>query len=107
MAPISFIISALVLSGLVSTLQAKNACPCSDPSLCKPPNVPDRPELLGFITSGENWKYYNYTYVTTIAVFAASWDPQVIKLYPTTTFIVNSLCLIKFISKLGNILMLN
>ena len=64
-----------ILTPADAVTRAKNACPCSDPSLCKPLNVPDRPELLGFITNGTNWKYYNYTYITTIAVFVDDWDP--------------------------------
>ena len=56
----------------------RKACPCSDPSLCKPVDVPPRPELLGFTTdSALHWKRYNYTYITTLAVFGDLPDPQV------------------------------
>ena len=53
-----------------SSISEKKACPCSDPSLCKPVDVPPLPELLAFTTdSALQWKRYNYTYITTLAVF--------------------------------------
>ena len=62
-----------------SSVSEKKACPCSDPSLCKPVDVPPRLELLGFTTdSALHWKLYNYTYITTLAVFGnLTLDPQV------------------------------
>ena len=73
-----FLACAVFSPGAVSFSHSENkACPCSDPSLCKPVNVPPRPELLGFTTeSGLHWKLYNYTYITTLAVFGTL-DPQV------------------------------
>ena len=75
-----FLACAVFSPGAVSFSHSeKKACPCSDTSLCKPVDVPPRPELLGFATdSGLHWKLYNYTYITTLAVFRnVTLDPQV------------------------------
>ena len=75
-----FLACAVFTPGAVSfSISDKKACPCSDPSLCKPVDVPPRPELLGFATeSALHWKLYNYTYITTLAVFGnITLDPQV------------------------------
>ena len=49
-----------------------SACPCSDPNLCKP-----RKEVIGFVTAKDNWKMYNYTHLTTLAIFTEL-DPQLV-----------------------------
>ena len=75
-----FLVRVVSSPGAVSfSISEKKACPCSNPSLCKPVNVPPRPELLGFATeSALHWKLYNYTYITTLAVFGnITLDPQV------------------------------
>ena len=63
------------------TLLSKNvddsACPCSDPSLCKPLNIGPRKEVVGFVTAKDNWKMYNYTHLTTLAIFGEL-DPQLV-----------------------------
>ena len=49
-------------------------------SLCKPVDVPPRPELVAFTTeSSLHWQLYNYTYITTLAIFEdlTKLDPQV------------------------------
>ena len=46
-----------------------SACPCSDPDLCKPLNIGPRKEIIGFVTAKDNWRMYNYTYLTTLAIF--------------------------------------
>ena len=44
-------------------------CPCKDDSLCQPvTKVPDK-EVLGFVVSKNNWSRYNWTYITTLAMF--------------------------------------
>ena len=53
------------------------ACPCSDPDLCKPLSVGPRKEIIGFVTAKDNWKMYNYTYLTTLAIFTEL-DPQLV-----------------------------
>ena len=76
----------LLMSLLVSfchgqTLLSKNdddsACPCSDPDLCKPLNIGPRKEIIGFVTAKDNWRMYNYTYLTTLAIFTEL-DPQLV-----------------------------
>ena len=54
---------------LLSKKVDNSACPCSDPDLCKPLNVGPRKEIVGFVTAKDNWKMYNYTYLTTLAIF--------------------------------------
>ena len=71
---------AVFSHGAVSSLiLEKTSCPCSDPSLCKPVDVPPRLELVAFTTdSALQWKLYNYTYITTLAMFGnLTLDPQV------------------------------
>ena len=75
------IFACVVLSPVAvhSSISEKKACPCSNPSLCKPVDIPPRPELLAFTTdSALQWKLYNYTYITMMAVFGnLTLDPQV------------------------------
>ena len=54
-----------------------SACPCSDPNLCKPLEIGPRKEVIGFVTAKDNWKMYNYTYLTTLAIFTEL-DPQLV-----------------------------
>eukprot|EP01119_Soliformovum_irregulare_P008570 TRINITY_DN21683_c0_g1_i1.p1 TRINITY_DN21683_c0_g1~~TRINITY_DN21683_c0_g1_i1.p1 ORF type:complete len:368 (-),score=51.46 TRINITY_DN21683_c0_g1_i1:45-1148(-) len=61
-------LNLLVLSTLVLCSQAAK-CPCNDESLCKPVDVPDREEVFAFQVNADNWKYYNLSKVTTIAIF--------------------------------------
>ena len=58
-----FLVCAVFSPGVVSfSLSENKACPCSDPSLCKPVDVLPRPELLGFATEPAlHWELYNYT----------------------------------------------
>ena len=63
------------------TLLSKNfeyfACPCSDPNLCKPLDIGPRKEVIGFVTAKDNWKMYNYTHLTTLAIYTEL-DPQLV-----------------------------
>ena len=45
------------------------ACPCSGPRLCEPVSAGPRKEVLGFVTSQLNWARYNWSEVTTLAMF--------------------------------------
>ena len=62
---------------LINKIFPDSACPCSDPNLCKPLNVGPRKEIVGFVTAKDNWKMYNYTYLTTLAIFTEL-DPQLV-----------------------------
>ena len=66
-------IVCLILS---EALVAEAKCPCADESLCKPLEIDPREELLAFSVVKDSWKSYNYTHLTTIAVFGPN-DPQV------------------------------
>jgi len=48
---------------------AQSACPCMDESLCQPISSPDRKEILGFVVSQSNWMKYNWSEITTLAMF--------------------------------------
>ena len=49
--------------------EAQSACPCVDESLCQPISSPDRREILGFVVSPSNWMKYNWSEITTLAMF--------------------------------------
>ncbi|KAL6048735.1 Chitobiase [Balamuthia mandrillaris] len=58
---------------------AAEECPCSDPSLCKPITAPPRKEIFVFSTSKEdNWKQYDWSQITTIAMFSGAWHPELL-----------------------------
>ena len=60
------VLSLLCLGGYAAAAQS---CPCSDPSLCNPiSGTPDK-EILAFVTSQDNWPHYNWSLLTTVALF--------------------------------------
>ena len=44
-------------------------CPCHTTSLCRPIQVGSRREVVAFSVYRGFWKYYNWTHITTIALF--------------------------------------
>ncbi|CAI9545587.1 unnamed protein product, partial [Staurois parvus] len=50
------------------------ACPCSDPALCQPIQHSRDFEVYTFHVRGKNWKHYDWSVVTTVALFG-SYDP--------------------------------
>lgn len=44
-------------------------CPCHSISLCKPIQAGPRREVVAFSVYRDTWKYYNWTHLTTIALF--------------------------------------
>ncbi|EDV25172.1 uncharacterized protein TRIADDRAFT_25812 [Trichoplax adhaerens] len=44
-------------------------CPCHTPSLCKPVQIGPRSEVVAFSVYRGLWKYYDWTHLTTIALF--------------------------------------
>ena len=44
-------------------------CPCTDPSLCEPIKGAPKNEIFGFVTSEDNWPKYNWSLLTTVALF--------------------------------------
>ena len=60
------LLSLLCLEGYAA---AAPSCPCADPSLCNPiSGTPDK-EILAFVTSQDNWPHYNWSLLTTVALF--------------------------------------
>ncbi|XP_077306470.1 di-N-acetylchitobiase-like [Lithobates pipiens] len=51
------------------------ACPCSDPALCDPIQHSRDSEVYVFHVRGKNWKRYDWSKVTTVALFAP-YDPE-------------------------------
>ena len=45
------------------------SCPCASEELCQPITTSPVKEVLGFMVSTENWRLYNWTQLTTLAVF--------------------------------------
>ncbi|KAG8437213.1 hypothetical protein GDO86_008057 [Hymenochirus boettgeri] len=52
-------------------------CPCTDPQLCQPLTGSRDFEVFVFYTSGKNWKMYDWSQVTTIALFG-KYDPELL-----------------------------
>ncbi|XP_072275674.1 di-N-acetylchitobiase [Pyxicephalus adspersus] len=50
-------------------------CPCSDPALCEPIKETREFEVYVFCVRGKNWKNYDWSQVTTVALFAP-YDPE-------------------------------
>lgn len=61
----------LVLAAAVSVRHCLGQvpCPCQDPSLCEPIKGSPKNEVFGFVTSQVNWPGYNWTLLTTVALF--------------------------------------
>lgn len=68
----AFLVSVSVLIVLVFCSKqgyAASSCPCDDPSLCEPIKGSPKNEILGFVTSQDNWPLYNWSLLTTVALF--------------------------------------
>ncbi|XP_018417372.1 PREDICTED: di-N-acetylchitobiase [Nanorana parkeri] len=60
---------------LIGTAVCLAACPCSDPALCQPIQHSRDFEVYVFLVRGKNWKHYDWSEVTTVALFAP-YDPE-------------------------------
>ena len=47
-------------------------CPCEDAALCNAVTAGPRPEVVGFVTSLNNYMFYNWSEITTLALFTGS-----------------------------------
>ena len=56
------------------------SCPCEDVSLCKPIPPADGKTRLAYSINPSNWKYYDFTKITEIAIYfdISKLDPQLI-----------------------------
>ncbi|XP_060629822.2 di-N-acetylchitobiase-like [Anolis sagrei] len=66
---------ALLVFLMLQLRLASGACPCREPELCKPISGSRDFEVLVFDIGGSNWKYYNWTHITTVAIFG-KYDPE-------------------------------
>ncbi|KAJ7380314.1 hypothetical protein OS493_011036 [Desmophyllum pertusum] len=69
-----FYAAVLLVLGSFSTI-VSGKCPCEDPSLCEPIARPQGKEFLMFSTKPNVWRKYDWTKVTTIALFRP-WDDE-------------------------------
>ena len=65
------VVASLALVAALCCERAASSCPCEDPSLCEPIKGAPKKEVLGFVTSQTNWPGYNWTTLTTVAMFTA------------------------------------
>lgn len=61
---------------VVSFSWINGQCPCINQSLCQPIQVGARREKFTFIVSIDNWRSYDYSQLTTIALFVDHLDPE-------------------------------
>ncbi|XP_059839723.1 di-N-acetylchitobiase [Hypanus sabinus] len=52
-------------------------CPCSEPGLCRPLSGTSKLEVFAFDVGGKDWKHYDWSKMTTIAIFGA-YDPELL-----------------------------
>lgn len=57
-----------LLTNIPALVQAVD-CPCDDTDLCQPVHVTHDKEVLGFMIRPQNWHHYNWSELTTIAIF--------------------------------------
>ncbi|XP_077189277.1 di-N-acetylchitobiase [Paroedura picta] len=50
-------------------------CPCEDPSLCNPISGTREFEVFVFQVGGKDWKFYDWSQITTVAIFG-KYDPE-------------------------------
>ena len=68
----------------------KGKCPCEDKALCEPIARPQGKEFLMFSTKPNDWKMYDWTKVTTIALFRP-WDDELMcEAHKRVSALVNS-----------------
>ena len=66
----------LCLGGTLSFAWIDGQCPCANRSLCQPIQVGPRREKFTFIVSMDNWRSYDYSQLTTIALFVDHLVPE-------------------------------
>lgn len=68
----------------------RGKCPCEDKALCEPIARPQGKEFLMFSTKPNDWKKYDWTKVTTIALFRP-WDDELMcEAHKRVSALVNS-----------------
>lgn len=69
-------LSLLVLVGFLGSIRTD--CPCPDSSLCQPVQRVYRHEKVAFMIVKDNWRYYDYSQLTTIVICTDDFDPQLV-----------------------------
>ncbi|XP_042321749.1 di-N-acetylchitobiase-like isoform X1 [Sceloporus undulatus] len=70
-----FSLFLLVAALLLLARLGSCACPCRDPALCQPISGARDFEVFVFDIGGSNWRFYNWTHITTVATFG-KYDPE-------------------------------
>ena len=60
---------AVFLLSCLHHVQAAPSCPCNDSSLCVPIQGTPKNEIFAFVTRQYNWPHYNWSLLTTVALF--------------------------------------
>lgn len=77
----------------------RGKCPCEDTALCEPIARPQGKEFLMFSTKPNDWKKYDWTKVTTIALFRP-WDDELMcEAHKRVSALVNSYLVACFVSE--------
>lgn len=71
-----FLLALLACSRATDASAFQDVCPCSDEKLCKPVSVSYRKEVLGFMIRTDNWRGYNWSEMTTLAIFTTFDDQE-------------------------------
>ncbi|KAN0022837.1 hypothetical protein ACTFIU_005578 [Dictyostelium citrinum] len=65
----SFIFITLILTIILISQAKSKECPCANIELCKPLEIGERREFIGFSVNSTHYPYYNWDYLTTIGIF--------------------------------------
>ena len=53
-------------------------CPCPDASLCQPVQQKYSHEKVAFMVAKTNWRFYDYSQLTTLVICTDDFDPQLV-----------------------------
>lgn len=68
------VVALCCLSSAADPFNMTKSCPCSKESLCQPVNVTYDKEVFVFSVGGKDWASYNWSLITTVAMFG-DYDP--------------------------------
>ena len=71
-----FVAAAFCFTGVMSFAWRDDQCPCANASLCQPIQVEPRHEKFAFMGNVNNWRFYDYSQVTTIGMFLDELLPE-------------------------------
>ena len=73
-------VALLTLLMAAAGLSHARSCPCSSEELCQPITTSPVKQVLAFMVSTDNWRLYNWTQLTTVAVFVKMTPQQLTEL---------------------------